>query len=152
MQRVVFDTYLAVINFSRAAVEYFSHVWKRILSSVFPHVMDKFEEAARLVYVTLAKVNVEANQSLHERSQQMQDDISKMRIESGELKATLNARVRQDEIRDQQADEDNFAEFESLLKVSLLDLDRAIGICNCVRLTYISPTWPLTPQGSTWLI
>lgn len=139
MQQVVFDTYLAVINFSRAAVEYFSHAWKRILSSVFPHVMDEFEEAAKLIYVTLAKVNAEANQSLHERSRQIQDDLSKLRIETRELKATLDARVQQDEIRDKQVDEDSFAEFESLFQVSPLDLDRSIDIYGCAKLTFVQP-------------
>lgn len=117
MQQVVFDTYIAVINFSRAAVEYFSHVWKRLLSSAIPAVMDKFDEAANLIYVTLAKVNVEANQSLHERSERMEKTLLSLRVEVGELKATINA-------KDQQADEENFANFESLLRVSLFDLDR----------------------------
>lgn len=111
MQQVVFDTYIAVIKFSRAAVEYFSHVWKRILSSAIPTVMDKFDEAAKLIYVTLAKVNVEANQSLHERSQRMEETLLNMTVKVGELQATINA-------RDKQADKENFADFESLLRVS----------------------------------
>lgn len=139
MQQVVSDTYFAVINFSRAAVDYFTHVWKRILSSVIPTVMDKFDEAARLIYVTLAKVNAEANQSLHERSQRIEENVSKLRVDNEKLQATIYARERQDNIRDKQADEDKFAEFESLLKVSFFDLDGTNAIDQCVKLTWCQP-------------
>lgn len=141
MQQVVLNTYIAVINFSRAAVEYFSHFWKRILSSAIPSVMERFDEAAKLIYVTLAKVNAEANQSLHERSQRMEKILLSMEKRFDVLQATMN-------VQEQQADEENFANFESLLRVSFFGLDKANTIDQCAKLTWISPTWPSTSQGA----
>lgn len=81
MTQILSEIYLAVITFSRAAVEYFCHTWERLLCATIPNLMDKFDEAAKLIYVTLARVHAEASQSSHERLKRIEGTIVTLKAE-----------------------------------------------------------------------
>lgn len=133
MQELVSKTYHLVIQFSRAAADYFTHFWKRAWLAIYPMAMGGFDNVAQSIYRTLAEVNAEANQGLHARSHNIEKIVLELRTEAekadedrlilktqnDELRLALDTQKREDEKRDRQADEERFQILEEILSVGI---------------------------------
>lgn len=131
MQDLVSKTYHLVIQFSRAAADYFSRFWKRTWLALYPMATGEFDNVAQSIYMTLAEVNAEASQGLHARSQNIENVVLDLRREAKKadedrlilmaqndgLRAALDVQKREHEKRDRQADDERFQTLEEALSV-----------------------------------
>lgn len=126
MTKLVSETYHLVIQFSRAAANYFCRRWTRVWLALNPLAMSgKIDDLAQSIYETLAEVNAEANQSLHARSQEIYRTVRNFKLDPRNIPRTneylwIQVTVLQTEIdkRDKRDDDERFRTLEEGLSVS----------------------------------
>ncbi|KAK4446489.1 hypothetical protein QBC34DRAFT_331299 [Podospora aff. communis PSN243] len=75
MRRLVGDAYLNIVNFSRAATEYFTHFWHRLYLAINPLASASFEDIVNGLHRTLAEINAEAMIGLHDTSRTIKKSV-----------------------------------------------------------------------------
>ncbi|KUJ17982.1 uncharacterized protein LY89DRAFT_717619 [Mollisia scopiformis] len=89
MRKLVADAYEQVIEFSRAATEYFTHFLTRFTLAIIAPPSTGVDKIAALIHKTLAEINSEAMYKLHGRSQDIQTQVNKSGQHIEELKAQV---------------------------------------------------------------
>ncbi|CAG8955734.1 hypothetical protein HYFRA_00011000 [Hymenoscyphus fraxineus] len=126
MKALVATAYQQVITFCRAASEYFTRFFKRLMMAIMPQSSMNINEVAAQIYKTLAEINSEGMFGLHGRTQSIQRKLTDVLAQNRSLLDEFAAYRKEVEERVLQEDKQRLEALRKALRVTLPELETNI--------------------------